>query len=76
MIKDVYIIAPAPSVSEAEAMRFYLRYHSREVVRFVGPWLRRYENFRALDAPPEADRFNVSRGILTELWYDSVEARQ
>ncbi len=74
MIKDVYILAPAPSVGEAEAMRFYLRYHSREVVRFVGPWLRRYENYRALNAPLEADRFNVSRGSLTELWYESVEA--
>ena len=30
---------------------------------------------QSLDVPAEADRFNVVRYRLTEMWYDSVEAR-
>jgi hypothetical protein len=47
--------------------------HSTECVHYFGPWLRRYESYRAYDAPAEADAFGVRRGRLTELWFDSVE---
>ncbi len=71
MLKHVFLFEPR--VNPIEADRYYFRFHSKEVVRFLGPWLRRYETFRAYDAPPEADRFGVRRGRLTELWYDNVE---
>ena len=70
MLKHVYVFQA--ELNPIEADRYYFRFHSKEVVRFFGPWLRRYETFRALDAPPEADRFGVRRGRLTELWYNSV----
>lgn len=56
--------------------RWYRQTHSKESLLFVGPWLRRYWTYRALDVPAEADRFNVVRYRLTEMWYDSVEARK
>jgi hypothetical protein len=54
---------------------WYRATHSEESLLFVGPWLRRYWAYRSLDVPAEADRFNVVRYRLTEMWYDSVEAR-
>ncbi len=71
MIKHVFLFEP--TVSPTQADRYYFRFHSKEVVRATGPWLRRYETYRALDAPPEADRFGIRRGRLTELWYSSVD---
>jgi len=71
MIKHVFVFQPAVNFIEAD--RYYFRFHSKEVVRFLGPWLRRYETYRALDAPPDADRFGVLCGRLTELWYNSVD---
>lgn len=56
--------------------RWYRTTHSKESLLFVGPWLRRYWAYRALDVPAEADRFNVVRYRLTEMWYDSVDARK
>ena len=56
--------------------RWYRQTHSKESLLFVGPWLRRYWAYPSLDVPAEADRFNVVRYRLTEMWYDSVEARR
>lgn len=61
-------------VDSMEADRWHFRFHSKECVRFFGPWLRRYESYRALEPPPEAEPFGVRRGRMTELWYDSVES--
>jgi len=73
MIKQV-AVGFLDGVDPIEADRWYFRYHSKECVRFFGPWLRRYESYRAYQPPPEAERFGVRRGRLTELWYDSVES--
>lgn len=72
MIKHIFVFEPSMNMVEAD--RYYFRFHSKEVVRFFGPWLRRYETYRAYDAPAEADRFGVLRGRYTELWYDSAES--
>lgn len=56
--------------------RWYRTTHSQEAILFVGPWLRRYWAYRSLDVPIEADRFNVVRYRLTEMWYDSNESRK
>jgi hypothetical protein len=71
MIKHVFVFESG--VNSIDADRYYFRYHSKEVVRFLGPWLRRYETYRAFDAPAEADQFGMRRGRLTELWYDNVD---
>jgi hypothetical protein len=70
MIKHLFVFQPAVSMVEAD--RYYFRFHANEVVRFVGPWLCRYETYRASNAPKEADRFGCLRGRLSELWYRSV----
>lgn len=62
-------------LDKALADRWYYRTHSQETIERVGPWLRRYWTYRAFDVGPEADIFNVVRYRLTELWYDSIEAR-
>lgn len=71
MFKHVFLI-PKPA-NEVEFYRFYYRYHSKECVRYYGPWLTRYEHFRGYATPPEAERYTVMGGGLTELWYRSVE---
>lgn len=72
MIKHCFVFQPR--VNWIETDRYYFRYHSKEVVRAFGPWLRRYETYRAYDAPAEAgERLGVRRGRMTELWYASVE---
>jgi hypothetical protein len=73
MIKQV-AIGFLDGVNPIEADRWYFRYHSKECIRFFGPWLRRYESYRAYDPPADAKRFGVRSGRLTELWYDSVES--
>ena len=74
MIKHVFVFEPAMNPIEAD--RYYFRFHSKEVVRSVGPWLRRYETFRSLEFPPDAVRFGAVRGRLTELWYNNVDEWQ
>jgi hypothetical protein len=71
MIKHVFI-GFLSRIDALEGIRWYFRYHSKEVVRYVGPWLRRYETFKSLPSPEEAKSFGAIGGFLTELWYDSV----
>ncbi len=73
MIKQV-AIGFLDGVNRIEADRWYFRYHSKECIRFFGPWLRRYETYLAHAPPPGAERFGVRGGRLTELWYDSVQS--
>lgn len=63
-------------VDRTEADRWYFRYHSKECIRFFGPWLRRYESYLAYDFPAAAEPWNPLGGRLTELWWDSVESFQ
>jgi len=73
MIKQV-AIGFLDGVDPVEADRWYFRYHSKECVRFFGPWLRRYESYRAFQPPTDAQEYGVKQGRLTELWYDSVDS--
>lgn len=72
MIKNVFI-GFLNGTDEILGERWYLRYHCREVVRFVGPWLRRYETFKAITPPPEAEGLGLVQGRVTELWHASVD---
>jgi len=72
MIKHIYL-GFLNGIDETEGWRWYLRYHSKEVMRFFGPWLRRYETFKVLPPPPEAKPFGAVGGYFTELWYTSIE---
>ncbi len=72
MIKHVFI-GFLHGVERVEGERWYFRYHSKEVVRFFGPWLRRYETYRAEPPPPASDGLGIVGGRMTELWYSSAE---
>jgi len=72
MIKHVFV-GFLNGVDETVGERWYFRYHAKEVVRFVGPWLRRYETFKAYAPPPEAIALGAMGGRTTELWYANVE---
>ena len=72
MIKHVFV-GFIHGVEKVVGERWYFRYHSKEVVRFFGPWLRRYETYPAQAIPPGSERFGVVGGRLTELWYDKPE---
>jgi hypothetical protein len=54
---------------------WYRSIHSREALRYVGPWLSNYISYRGHDVPDEADRFGTLRYRLTEMWYPSAAAR-
>jgi hypothetical protein len=73
MIKQV-ILGFMAGVDRIIGDRWYFRFHSKEMLRYWGPWLRRYETYRAYDPPPEAKRFGALDGRLVEMWFDSVEA--
>ncbi|MFO7965231.1 MAG: hypothetical protein R6U50_15010 [Desulfobacterales bacterium] len=72
MIKHVFV-GIGHGVDEILTERWYFRYHCKEVVRFCGPWLKRYESFKAYPPPPEARALGVVGGRMTELWYSNVE---
>jgi hypothetical protein len=71
MIKHLFI-GFCDKIDSLEAVRWYFQYHSKEVVRYVGPWLRRYETFKSFPPPVEAKRFGAVGGFMTELWYENV----
>jgi hypothetical protein len=71
MIKHIFV-GFLDKVSALEGTRWYFRYHSKEVVRYVGPWLRRYETYKAFLPPVEANRYGAVGGFMTELWYANV----
>jgi len=66
MIKHVFI-GFLNGFNEIDAAGWYFRYHCKEVVRFVGPWLRRYETFRAYPPPPEARLFGIETHRFCQL---------
>lgn len=72
MIKHVFV-GFLNGVDRVLGERWYFRYHSKEVVRFFGPWLRRYETYPAWPAPEGSERFGVVLGRMTELWYYQPE---
>jgi len=72
VIKHVFV-GFLNGVDETLGERWYFRYHCKEVVRFFGPWLRRYETFKAYNPPPEGISLGAVGGRMTELWYASVE---
>ena len=71
MIKHVFVF-PLP-VDDVAFYRWYYRFHSKECIRFFGPWLTRYEHYRGIEVPPEAGQRGAMRGGMTELWYRNVE---
>ena len=72
MIKHVFV-GFLNDMDQILGERWYFRYHYKEVVRFFGPWLRRYETFKAYAPPPEAKELGAVGGRMTELWYSSVD---
>jgi hypothetical protein len=60
-------------INVIEGDRWYFRFHSKEVVRFWGPWMRRYETYRAHDPPADAKRFGAVDGRLTEIWFNNMD---
>jgi len=74
MIKEA-VIGLFDSMEPVMADRYYIRFHGADVVRISGPWLRRYESYKAYEPPPEATaRFGARKGRYSELWFDSIEA--
>ncbi len=71
MIKHIFVVF-LDRIDPISGIGWYFRYHSKEVVRYVGPWLRRYETFKAFPPPVEAKQFGAVGGFMTELWYSSV----
>ena len=60
MIKEAVVGLFSQAPNRTLADRYYLRFHGPDVVRISGPWLRRYESYRAYDPPPEAvERFGA-----------------
>ena len=66
MLRRVYLFDSPETTPSFD--RWYFTTHSQEVVRMIGPWLRRYWSFRLFDVPGEASRFNVRRARMTELY--------
>ena len=64
-------------IDATAADSWYFDHHSREAVRFFGPWMRRYESYRAFETPKEHnERFGLRGGRVSEEWFDSVACWQ
>ena len=74
MVKEVAMGVFTNAPNQTELDRFYLRYHGPEVVKFSGPWLRRYQLWLPYEPPQEAvERFGAVCGRYAELWFGSEE---
>lgn len=72
-IKHYILIDLVPGADLVQLDRWYLTYHSKEVRRLWGPWQRHYYSYMTRYSGPEADRFNVIHGRMTEIHFDSLE---
>lgn len=72
-IKHYILIDLAPETDLVQLDRWYLTFHSREVRRLWGPWQRHYYSYMTRYAGPEADRFTVVRGRMTEIHFSSLD---
>lgn len=70
MIKQVFVTEIGNMI---EHDRWYFRYHSKEAMRWFGPWMTRYETYKAYDAPPKADDTVAKQGRVTEIWYNGLQ---
>ncbi|MBI2829655.1 MAG: hypothetical protein HYX81_00685 [Chloroflexi bacterium] len=59
--------------SPVEAERWYVRFHTQEVLRNWGPWMARYETYRTFEPPVESKRFGAVGAFYTEHWWRSIE---
>jgi uncharacterized protein (TIGR02118 family) len=72
MIRHVALLEPPVPLDQFDA--WYTTVHSVECMKLYGPWLRRYESYKAR-TPAAGDVQTVYyQGRYTELWYDSVES--
>ncbi|MEZ5916010.1 MAG: hypothetical protein R3C40_00290 [Parvularculaceae bacterium] len=58
--------------------RWLLRTHAPETVSRVGPWLTRYQSYRAVPPPPkmhrDAEAYGYYNWRITELWTAEIRA--
>ena len=69
----IFMMLNIRSMNDLPVMeRWLLRTHAPETVSRVGPWLSRYQSYRAVPPPPlmhtEAERFGYYNWRVTELW--------
>lgn len=72
MVRHVSMMDPPVPLAQFDV--WYQAVHSFECLRLFGPWMRRYESWRARTPGPGEARPNYYPGRYTEIWYDSVEA--
>jgi hypothetical protein len=72
-IKIYILIDMAPGVDVLVLDRWYLTFHAPERRDLVRAWQRHYVSYRTYAVPEEVDRFNVWRGRMTEIHFDSLE---
>jgi hypothetical protein len=74
MVKEVAMGVFTNAPNQTELDRYYLRYHGPEVMKFSGPWLRRYQLWLPYEPPKEAaEQFGAVKGRYAELWFGSEE---
>ncbi|NWG45807.1 MAG: hypothetical protein HXY25_04570 [Alphaproteobacteria bacterium] len=73
-IKHYIFIQPDEGVDLLWVDRWYMTFHAPEVRSYYKAWQRHYVSFRSYMVPEEADVFNVYRGRMTEIIFDSREA--
>lgn len=70
MIRNVYLM----NLNTLDALprweRWYWRHHAPEAVHAMGPWLRRYQSWRALPEHADLHALGYYNYRWTELWFD------
>jgi hypothetical protein len=73
MIRNLFLINLAELDALPRYERWYWRIHAPQAQRMLGPWLRRYESFRSLPPPPEAEQIGYYNYRMSDLWFDRLE---
>jgi hypothetical protein len=74
MIRNVYLMNLKALDALPRWERWYWRHHAPEVVRNMGPWLRRYESWRAIPDRNDLSAIGYYNYRWTELWFEDFEA--
>jgi hypothetical protein len=73
MIRNLFMINLVDIDALPRYERWYWRVHAPQAQRMLGPWLRRYESYRALPPPAEAEQIGYYNFRMSDLWFDRLE---
>ena len=73
MIRNIYMMNLKTLDALPRWERWYWRHHAPEVMRGLGPWLRRYQSWRAIPDREDLSVIGYYNYRWTDLWFTDFE---